>query len=506
MKPRLYIQLGRAGDVLNVLPLCKRDFDRTGERPLLMVGQSFASILDGVTYVEPIVWAGAFEDIGGALKVAERIAESRGAQIVCTQIYAQGLCSAEQCSSFMRESWDRVPDAPAWGSRPLVFDRRDIPREVGVCNNLLQRSTGKPYIVLALSGTSSPFPQNVDLSRYLRNKLGKEFDFVDVSGFVAPRFYDLLTLLEGAHALVTVDSGILHLAAAVPSLDVVAFITRWPSKWHGSPWRPQQVARFFYDEAPECFLEIVYALTAAADGRRPPTIWHAWSHFQLEGLDEDTQRRMNFARRTWEAEYPLANWRECEFRAADSRRSSADAPINDPRPMPYWHDIVNKALAQPGCKGSDIIALTNSDVCFTPGLTGWVLDTVKRHGAAHTHRWDFYAPFQRPLVNEAAVKRGIWYPGSDAFFFTVRWWMKHRDEYPDMLLGREQNDEILRQLIKRHGGVEIPAAIYHEKHASYWEHHGNREKNSGNQYNRRLAQKWFLKTGLRANDPEWWKI
>ncbi len=497
------MQLGRAGDILNILPLCRRDFDRTGERPLLMVAQQFAPILDGVTYVEPVIWKAPFEAVMGAMQVATNIAEDRKLELVCTQIYGEGLCSTEQCSSFMRESWDRLPDSPAWGSLPLDFDRRDMPREIGVKNSLLQRSTGKPYIVLALSGTSSPFPFNADLSRYLRSKLGKDFDFVDVSAFIAPRFYDLLSLLEGAHALVTVDSGLLHLAAAVPTLDVVAFITREPSAWHGSPWRPQHLARFYYDEAPECFQEVMTIIAEPAVAR--PAIWHAWSHFQIEGIDDDTQRRMKFARSTWEAEYKLADWRECEFKAIDSRRSSADAPIHDPRPMPYWHDIVSKVLAQP-CRGDDIIALTNSDVCFTPGLTGRVIDTLKRHRAAHTHRWDFYRPFEKQLTSEAAVKRGQWYPGSDAFFFTVRWWLKHRAEYPDMLLGREQNDEILRQLIKRHGGVEIPAAIYHEKHASYWEHHGNREKNSGNQYNRRLAHRWFLKTGLRANDPEWWKI
>ncbi len=47
-----------------------------------------------------------------------------------------------------------------------------------------------------------------------------------------------------------------------------------------------------------------------------------------------------------------------------------------------------------------------------------VIDAMTRHGAAFTHRWDF-GRLTQPLVSEAEVKRGQWYPGSDAYFFTV---------------------------------------------------------------------------------------
>src|SRR4051812_1661114 len=119
---RLYLQLGRAGDVLNLLPLCRRDFLATGERPLLMVAPPFASLLEGVGYVEPVIYPGKFEDIAGAYRAAENIAAMRGdLEIVCTQIYAEGLACEEACSSFMRSSWDRVPNSPPWGTLPLVF-------------------------------------------------------------------------------------------------------------------------------------------------------------------------------------------------------------------------------------------------------------------------------------------------------------------------------------------------------------------------------------------------
>lgn len=503
---RLYVQLGRAGDILNILPLCKQDYDDYGRKPVLMIAEKFASILDGVTYVEPLVFHGEFEETLAAMEIADRVAEERGLSIVCTQIYGKEIHCGEKCSSFARESWARVPRAPAWGSLPLVFDRRDISREEGVKNHLLQRGTGKPYVVLALSGTSSPFPENVDLTRYLRNKLGKEFDFVDVSGFIAPRFYDLLTLLEGAHALVTVDSGLLHLAAAVPKLPVVAFITRYPSRWHGSPWRPQQVARFFYDEAPECFAAVAYSVETAGAEYTEPVFLHAWSHIAaVGGIDAETSRRLGFAWMTWQHEKNQggAIWHDRQLRGDEIKRTSLD--LGDTRPVPFVRDVIEKAIDY-APSSPDIVALTNSDVCFTPGLTGWVLDRVRRHGAAFTHRWDFHRGIERPLVNEEEVRRGELYPGSDAFFFTVAWWRRHRDEFPDMLLGREQWDEVFRQLVKRHGGLEIPAAIYHEKHAGFWEDPEQRRTNAGNIHNRRLARKWFLRTGYGPNDPQWWRL
>lgn len=502
MKNRLYVQLGRFGDVFNVLPLLAADFARTGERPFLMVAEEFASVMDGVGYATPIVWPGKFEDVGGAMKMAEEYAIARDLAVVCTQIYGAGLASTEDCSSFMRESWARVPGSPAWGSLPLEFDRRDPDREAEVKKMLLpRRPTGLPYVVLALSGTSSPFEHGAELAHRLKIEIGARFDVVDVSGFVAPRIYDLLGLLEGAHCVVTIDSSILHLAHAVPKVPVVAFITREPSKWHGSPWRPQQVARFYYDEAPDCFEPAIEVVELLVVGAR---IVHVFTHIE-RGASDDANRRNDFAASTWRPEYASGLWISRSFGDGNMQRSSGDDPINDERPIPFMHDVINHAF-QPGWQPDDVIAWTNADSCFVPGITGLILDAVHRYGAAYTHRWDFHRKLDVALPNESAIRRGEWYPGTDACFFTMEWWMRHKDEYPDMLVGREQNDEVLRQLIKARGGVEIPAAIYHEKHPSFWEHHGRRMNGLGNQWNQRLARKWFTKMGYRPLDPIWWQL
>lgn len=501
---RIYLQLGRAGDILNILPLLREDFVRNqGIKPHLMVGSRYVAILDGCSYLIPHAYAGTgFEDVNGAFNEAAAIAKANDLDLVPTQIYGSNIGTAQLSTSFMRDSWRKAPGAPPWGSLPLIFDRRDPTREQGVINQL-RRKAALPYIVTSLSGESSPFPMAAEFLRYLRAQTQGEFEIIDVSGFTAPRFYDLLQLLEEAHALITIDSGVLHLAAAVPKLPVIAFITREPSEWHGSPWRPQHVRRFFYDEAPECFAAA--CVSAVLPERFRPMIYHVWNHHGP--VEEETRRRIDFAATTWRAEYVRSGdrWIDCEFRACDVNRTSGDEPIKDPRPVAYMHDAINQVFGRDPAP-DDIIAFTNADVSFCPGLSGWIFDIVSRHKAAFTHRYDFYEPLSRHLRGEEEVAKGEWYAGSDAFFFTVGWWRRHRREYPDMLIGREQNDEILRQLIKRTGGLEIRNSIYHEKHPSYWEHHGNREKNPGNLYNKALAKKWHLKTGLSPNDPWWWMI
>jgi len=251
------LQLGRAGDVLNILPLLWRYHQRSGERSICVVSKPYASLFEGVSYAECVPVDNRFEDVAGAYPKAAEIAEERGARLVCTQIYGETLITAEKCSSFARESWANDPQAPAWGTLPLIFDRRDAKREAAVRGNLLQNARrGRPYVVMCLSGTSSPFPHNRELSIAIRRALHRDFDVIDVSAFIAHRFFDLLGVLEGAYCIVSVDTGHLHLAHAVPHVPVVALITREPTKWHGSPWRPQHVARFYYDEMPERFGDV----------------------------------------------------------------------------------------------------------------------------------------------------------------------------------------------------------------------------------------------------------
>lgn len=471
-----------------MLPLVKKHFDDTGERPLLMVAEAYASIFERISYAVPLAYKGKFTEVNKALEQAAQITTN----IVLCQIYGDGIRSMEIATSFVRESWIQAGASVPWGTLPLEFDKRDAMREKALWDSVVGEDVGKKIVLVATEGHSSPFPFTTELFRALED-LGFHYRVVSLNEVRAENIVDLLGLMDRAHCLVTVDTGILHLAHA-SRVPVITLVTSRPSKWHGSAWRPSHVARYLYEEVPDNTEAIVTAIKGTGEYRLP-YIFHGWAVFS--DPDSETQRRIGFAQETWSQEYRTVRW---DADLSTPERSALE--VGDEKPVAFLRDIIEgcvKAADFP----DDIVAITNADVSFIPGLTGYVLEACRRFGAAFTHRWDFDR-LETPLINEAQLKCGKWYPGSDAFFFTVEWWMKHGHELPDMIMGREKNDEVFRQLIKRFGGVEIPACIYHEKHNSYWERPENFETNAGNRHNRKLAEAWFERTGYSPDDWRWW--
>ena len=76
-----YIQLGRYGDILNLLPLLHKD-SLAGVKPKLMVAAEYAPLLDGVSYVEPVIYPGPHYEIIKAVEYAK----SKGWEPVVCQV------------------------------------------------------------------------------------------------------------------------------------------------------------------------------------------------------------------------------------------------------------------------------------------------------------------------------------------------------------------------------------------------------------------------------------
>lgn len=245
-----------------------------------------------------------------------------------------------------------------------------------------------------------------------------------------------------------------------------------------------------------------------AEDRLPvgTTIRHVYSQFN--DPDEDTARRLAFAKVTWESEYRAGGcWQAVPVTEARLSRD-ARSQLGDPRPVPFIRDMIE--LAVKDAQENDVVFLSNSDICFVPGLTKKILDRVTRGGCAYVYRWDFDGPLKVPIADEASVKRGTWYLGNDAFVFTVKWWNLHGSKFPDMVLGRCSWDTAMRALMKLTGGVKIPEAIYHERHRAFWSHaegtgpggRGSRWRTiAGSLHNYYLALKFFREH--RCGGNEW---
>jgi hypothetical protein len=467
MSQRIYVQLGRYGDILNILPLVKEYRDKTGQKPAVMVAEAYADLLDGVTYCDKIVFRGDFTNLSRAQFEAYR----RSKDVVIAQVYGDMCIQPHEAENFAVESWIKAGADCQWNNLSREIDARNHQREAELIDRVITRDA--PFILVALKGISSPFPCWKAVKEEIERQLSEDFQIIDLSKVRAERFCDILGLIDRAHCLVTVDTGILHLSRASKT-PVVALITRSPDEWHGTPWFPQQIGRFYYDEMPVHMPALVERIYHA---RKPqPVVHHV---FPVNPSGELTQREA-ISRQSWKESTPSWHGVPC----------SSDQILS----------IIKTAEITAG--SGDIIALTNSDVCFAPGLDGKVLEVCSRYGAAFTHRRDFMR-IKEPFIFAEPVKAGKWYRGSDAFFFTKAWWLEHGHELPDFVIGREKWDEVFRQLIKYHGGTEIKDMIYHEVHQTTWDQPEN-FNDPGNVHNRKLAAEWQAKMGLQPDDWLWW--
>ena len=205
---------------------------------------------------------------------------------------------------------------------------------------------------------------------------------------------------------------------------------------------------------------------------------------------------MAIAQASWDAEAKWSKlWDNVEIKAADLPRVHPDCSL------PFVKDLIDQA-ANRCLREDDVLALSNSDVGVIFGITTYVLDSVRKHGCSFTHRYDrIGACIDSPIRSEADVRDLKFYPGSDFLFMAKSWWDAHRGEMPDMVIGREYWDCVLRQLMKKTGSTCIPHAVWHERHASDWAVPSNRATLPGNVYNRDLATRWFSSNHSDQNDP-----
>lgn len=480
--------LGRAGDVLNILPALQRHRESTGEIPLLLVGKDFAPILDGVAYAEPLIWEQPWQDCLKAIEWARKRYPS--ATIVNASVFGFDYHPVNRMASFDREAWDRSGADVPWGRIPLLFNRRDVQREAELLNKVLTRcavKNGEPFVLTALSGHSSPFPEAEKVRVAL---VAAGIKLVDISATRADRIYDLLALYERASCLVAIDSAALHLAAAAPRLPVVMLTMGNKAKWYRSSWRPQHMARIYYSKAAEDPESIVREVQNVMANREPFKLVHVYS---VNGsANDETKRREAVARQSWDEEIAWSK-RWMELPIAESENPRDARALGDPKPMPFARDLINTAAAQ--CELADAIVISNSDVGISPGITGWLIEELAQHGAAFTHRWDFPKPVIAPFNSEQRVCEGRWYPGSDLFAFTKQWWQKWGPRLPDVIMGREAVDLCLRHLIKIGGGTEVPGAVWHEKHPTLWESSEHQRTLAGNVHNRELATVFLREIG-----------
>jgi len=241
--PPCYVQLGRFGDIMIILPALLRHFQQTGEKPVLMVCEEFSSILDGVSYVHPFpVWGIPWTT---GVRRARIAADTYYDKVIvpkwwdCHGMYPpqhrpnepiieldwQGrrlIVAQSEWDSYQYSQWKACglsrQELLDW---PLVFDRRDTQRELQLVGHYL--NPRKPNVLYNFTGTSNPMGMEPEVMVELRPLIGR-VNFVDIGRIKAHRIYDLLGLYDRALCLITGDTSTLHLASCsrVPLIALLA--------------------------------------------------------------------------------------------------------------------------------------------------------------------------------------------------------------------------------------------------------------------------------------------
>jgi hypothetical protein len=489
----VHVNAGRYGDIISFLPVLYNEYQETKVKPRLVVSKDYADILDGVSYVEPLVFDGAFEDIAGAVAFAKTFADDvKTSQVVgipdviVSQVYGNSHAPQVVCDSFQKDAWKLAGKLDLWPSQPpLVFDLRDKKREKRLYKYI---PTFKPWIVVSTRGFSSPFPWN-DLLWEILNHSFPNHHIVDLAKVKAERMFDLLGIMDhpNTEAMILTDSGPLHLSYATTK-PVHALIADSPTMWFGSAWRPSYASYTRYKNFPRDVTRILDLIRNPPAKPKHPNIIHVYQRTPWATSEE--KRRNAVAKQTWDK----IGWVDCGLDDNCFVRNASNVIPTEKKNIPMIKDMIRMACI--GRDDTDVIVLTNTDTCVASNL----LERLTGSLPVYAYRYDF-KKLDSP-IHDAEICLGQKYAGCDLFAFRVGWWRRNHALFPDMVLGRESWDRIMRELLKLSQGRELTCAIYHERHDSFWESAANINNDPSNLRNRMLARKWLMDRKISLEELE----
>lgn len=417
---RLIIQLSKTGDLINALPLAYAAH-KSGQRVGIMTCKEFSSVLDGCSYVEPVIFDGNHWELDKAVEQAKKLCPN----VVCTQTngtkeliekfsYEPAGQKHAVTDSFNREAYKLSGALGDWGKIPLIFDRRNQEREDALKSEFLpvnRRGPKKRVILVAVDAASSPFPYRELLMELIQLKY-KNFAIVDLFKIKAERFYDLLALYESAHCLISVDTAHLHLAYAVPKLPVMALVQDSPTYWHGSAWRPSHRFHCRYSDFPKRATELFMAISQLDNERDVPFV-----HAYCGGLTKTS---------------PFYTF---PIQPGSCFRDSVNV-LNDKCRFPMLRNVIRMFVQANG--QFDTVCLTREQNKFVTG----------------------FSPIKEPCYSYCMTKPkngdDFFFPVVDMFSAPVEFWVKIFDSVPDFVM---DNGGVwsrgLVEIFKMNGAIEV---------------------------------------------------
>lgn len=459
------VQLGRYGDLINLLPAFRWMAERQGKPVWVVVNEHFADLFEGVSYARAFRTGIKVDDWKEAIALAEGIWKH---VIVPQRFQVNGTIGTQHYNT---DQWWNCGLLDQFGASRPVFDRRDSGREWAL-TGLLDDS--RPVVLLNLSGISSPYVFADELGCTLMEEWGRKCRVIDLTAVHCERIYDLLALMERASVLVTTDTATLHLAAAT-NVPVVALLNDFPEPFLASLPNCNVKLAVGYRDSVDRWFEAIHAAVGEAVGmaygqKHRVGRYHHLVSRRREISDESSRRRVGVAVQSWQALYD----RGVEpVHVYDVPRDARQVGCR--RALPFFKDVLAAGLASSGGE-NDVIIFTNDDTVLHPAVLPVLSLQLQRAPFCCSFRNEFKA-------GEIPVLGSIKSWGRDLFAFKADWLKANLDCFPDYLLGTGDWDYFLSIYFRVQLGitprkdwavdidprVEIPRGyVFHEAHTPEW--------------------------------------
>ena len=425
------VQLGRIGDIINILPLAWYFF-RNQKRVKLIVHRTMAHVLDRVTYVEPVIWDGDIDDPDGAKSLAEGV-------VLVPQLFSKNGLRKAGTGSWQSDQYKFCGYLDRFNRYAPDFDKRDFDEELRLWQRVSEYKRS-PIIACNFKSYSSPFVSGI------AEKMKNDYpDLIDLSELHVEHYTDLLGVLDRCDLVVTVDTSTLHLLQA----SHVPYIAILNDKWGGSIPRRKPVATMRYSEFK--YEKLKTCIKKALQSKK----WEPESVVHVVMMRQTSDYRLIRARSSWDEIYvsgvvPLHIWKW-------------------PRVFmgrPYLRDALYAAA---DLKGDNAIVFTNDDVIITQHTIDYCLMRLK------------YYPIVLGARTDLPEKRGERHIGRDLLAVRSSWLRDNMEKIPDFLIGgpfwdfallyftRKLNDIKCEDVAALFPECDLPLGlVMHDFHPSAW--------------------------------------
>lgn len=227
------VMLGRYGDICNGLAICD-----ALEIDTMAVSKEYADIMEGQSFIQPLVLEHAYHEIPAAMKTVKEM----GYEPILAQWYCSGT-NLNLTPSYQTECWRLAGCLGKFNAKISVFDQRSTDRETALNKKLNPEC--KPMILIAGHGLSSPTHVLASMPQVLERKYPGHC-IIDLSKHKFDRVYDVIGIMENSVMLVTIDTVFLHLAREAPRCPVIAYLN---DGFMGSIPPPNTVCSVRYKDA-----------------------------------------------------------------------------------------------------------------------------------------------------------------------------------------------------------------------------------------------------------------